>query len=273
MDLMKRSHAPIAPEAWKVIDEEARRVLKLNLAGRKLVDFSGPHGWQLASVSTGRLEMLPQEPVEGVSAGVRKVQPLIELRTPILLDIMELDSVARGAENPDLGPVVQAAERIARAEDLAIFGGNKAAGIVGIVEASPHKRITVGDATQFPRAVLEAKETLRQAGVNGPYALALGPRAYEELFAATVDGYPIAKRIERSIITGPVVRAPALDGAVVLSMRGGDYELTIGQDLAIGYADRSRGQVELFLTESFTFRVLEPGAAVALIHGSAAPAR
>ena len=264
MDLLKRSHAPILAEAWTVIDDEASRVLKLNLAGRKLVDFKGPHGWNLASISTGRLEMLAQEPVEGVSAGIRKVQPLIELRTPIILDLMELDSVARGAENPDLGPVVAAAEKIARAEDLAIFGGNKAAGIVGIVEASTHPRITVGDPTQFPRAVLEAKEALRQAGVNGPYALALGPRAYEELFAATVDGYPIAKRISGSIITGPIVRAPALDGAVVLSIRGGDYELTVGQDLSVGYAYHDKHQVELYLTESFTFRVLEPAAAVRL---------
>ena len=57
---------------------------------------------------------------------------------------------------------------------------------------------------------------------------------------------------------------PALEGALLLSVRGGDFELTVGQDLSIGYAYHEKHKVELFLTESFTFRVLEPTAAVPL---------
>jgi uncharacterized linocin/CFP29 family protein len=90
----------------------------------------------------------------------------------------------------------------------------------------------------------------------------LGPRAYDELSAASEDGYPLRKRIERSLIDGPFVWAPALTGAVLMSTRGGDFELTVGQDLSIGYAYHEKHQVELYLTESFTFRVLEPKAAV-----------
>ncbi len=262
MDLLKRSLAPILPEAWKAIDDEATRVLELNLAGRKVVDFSGPHGWKFAAVSTGRLELLPEQPIKDVSAGVRVVQPLVEVRTPMVLDIMELDTVARGAENPDLAPVVQAAERLARLEDQAIFHGYPAGGIVGIIEASPHPRVQVARVADWPKAVAQAKEVLRAAGVGGPYALVLGPRAYDELSSASEDGYPLRKRIERSLIDGPFVWAPALTGAVLMSTRGGDFELTVGQDMSIGYAYHEKHQVELYLTESFTFRVLEPKAAI-----------
>ena len=262
MDLLKRNLAPILPEAWKVIDEEARRVLKLNLAGRKLVDFSGPHGWNFAAVSTGRLQILPDHPMKDVSVGLRTVAPLIEVRTPMVLDIMEMDSIARGAVNPDLEPIVQAAERMARLEDQAIFHGYPAAGIAGIVESSPHTPLEVRSIEDWPRALVAAKEVLRAAGVDGPYALALGPRAYDELSAASEDGYPLRKRIERTLIDGPFVWAPALAGAVLLSTRGGDFELTVGQDLSIGYAYHEKHQVELYLTESFTFRVLEPKAAI-----------
>jgi uncharacterized linocin/CFP29 family protein len=262
MDLLKRKLAPILPEAWKLIDDEATRVLKLNLAGRKVVDFRGPHGWKFAAVSTGRLQLLPDQPIKDVSVGVRTVQPLIEIRTPIVLDIMELDTVTRGAENPDLDPVVQAAERMARLEDQAIFHGYPAGGIVGIIEASPHAPVRVANVADWPMAVVQAKEVLRAAGVGGPYALVLGPRAYDELSAASEDGYPLRKRIERSLIDGPFVWAPALTGAVLMSTRGGDFELTVGQDLSIGYAYHEKHQVELYLTESFTFRVLEPKAAV-----------
>jgi uncharacterized linocin/CFP29 family protein len=262
MDLLKRNLAPILPDAWNAIDEEARRVLKLNLAGRKVVDFRGPHGWKFAAVSTGRLQLLPDQPIKDVSVGVRTVQPLVEIRTPMVLDIMELDTIARGAVNPDLDPIVQAAERVARLEDQAIFHGYPAGGIVGIIEASPHAPVRLANVADWPKAVVQAKEVLRAAGVGGPYALVLGPRAYDELSAASEDGYPLRKRIERAIIDGPLVWAPALMGAVLMSTRGGDFELTVGQDLSIGYAYHEKHRVELYLTESFTFRVLEPKAAV-----------
>jgi uncharacterized linocin/CFP29 family protein len=264
MDLLKRQLAPILPEAWKAIDDEAKRVLKLNLAGRKVVDFSGPHGWSFAAVNTGQLALLPEHPLPEVSAGIRVVQPLVEIRTPILLDIMELDSLARGAHNPDLGAVVRAAEKIARTEDMAIFHGYGAGRIVGIVEASPHPPVPVNNIADWPRAIVLAKEVLRASGVGGPYALLLGPRAYDALSAASEDGYPVRKRIERQLIDGPFVWAPALDGAVLLSMRGGDFELTVGQDLSIGYAYHEKHAVELYVTESFTFRVLEGSAAISL---------
>ena len=262
MDLLKRELAPILPEAWKLIDDEARRVLRLNLAGRKVVEFEGPHGWRCAAVNTGRLELLKEEPVEDVSVGIRRVQPLIEVRTPIVLKTMDLDTVARGGEDPDLAPVVRAAEKIARLEDRAIFHGYPAGGISGIAESSPHPAVPVAKVEEWPRAVVLAKEVLRTAGIAGPYALLLGRRAYDEVSAAASDGYPIRKRLERDLADNSIIWAPALEGALLVSVRGGDYELSVGQDLSIGYAYHTKHEVELYLTESFTFRVLEPRAAV-----------
>lgn len=264
MDLLRRSLAPLLSDAWQAVDDEARRVLTLNLAGRKVVDFSGPFGWKLAAVNTGRLMMLEEPPAAEVKAGLREVQRIVELRTPMTLRQMELDSVARGATAPDLSEVVKAAERIAHAEDAAIFHGYPAGHIRGIVESSPHAPVTVAAAADWPRAIGLAKDVLKDAGIGGPYALALGGAAYDEVTAGSEEGYPLRKRIERTLIAGPVVWAPALTGAVLLSVRGGDFQLTVGQDLSVGYAFHDRENVELYLTESFTFQVLEPAAAVAL---------
>jgi uncharacterized linocin/CFP29 family protein len=264
LDLLKRELAPILPDAWGFIDNEATRVLKLNLAARKLVDVRGPQGWQFAAVNTGRLQPLREVGDPELEMGLRKVQPVVELRVPIKLQIGELDSVARGAEDPDLSAVVRAAEKLALAEDNAIFNGLAAADIPGIVRASPHPAVPIpADLAGLPRAVLAAREALRKAGVGGPYALVLGAALYDQVRAALMEGYPLAKQVE-AIVDRPLVRAVALDSAVVLSLRGGDYELWIGQDLSIGYAHHDKKEVELFLTESFTFRVLEPGAAVAM---------
>jgi uncharacterized linocin/CFP29 family protein len=262
--LERRELAPLLPEAFELIDAEARRVLEQRLTARKLVDFRGPYGWQFAAVNTGRLRCFSNGPVAGVSVGQRIAVPLLELRTPIVLELDDLDAVARGADDLDLLPVVQAAERIAHVEDAAVFHGYPEGGVPGIVEKSPHDALTVPNLTAWPLAVAQAKEVLRAAGVTGPYRLAAGLREYDELAAGADDGYPILKRIERQIIDGPVIWAPALQGAVLLSGRGGDYELTIGQDMSIGYTYHEKHAIELFLAESFAFRVLEPRAAVAL---------
>ncbi len=262
MDMLKRDHAPITPEAWKQIDEEARRVLQLNLAGRRVVDFDGPHGWQYAAVNTGSLK-IKSEGSLGVPWGLREVVPLIEVRVPFELQIMELDNASRGAVL-DLPAVVSAAKKTAHAEDTAIFNGFKAGGFEGIIPSSPHAAITIpNDYADYPSIVGEAVEVLRRAGINGPYALALGPDCYAGLAQAAEDGHPIRERVER-FLDGTMVLAPAVDGAVLLSHRGGDYQLSVGQDFSVGYAGHDKDNVYLYLTESFAFRVLDQAAAVYL---------
>lgn len=265
MDLLKRDLAPVLPEVWKEIDREATRVLQLNLAGRQLVDFDGPHGWQVAAINTGRLILLEKEPEPGVRVALREVQPLIELRVPFQLPIMELDTFPRGNRGVDLAPVIAAAEAIARAEDRAIFTGYPDGGIAGIVGSSPHRPVALpSQPAELIQAFVTARETLREAGINGPYALALGSEIYKEVSQASEDGYPLRKRIEQQIIDGPLVRTASIEGAVMLSLRGGDYSLTVGQDLSVGFAHQDKHTVEMYITESFTFRILEPAAAIYL---------
>jgi uncharacterized linocin/CFP29 family protein len=192
------------------------------------------------------------------------VSPLVEVSAPIMLQIRELDAVGRGGDNPDLAAVVAASERVAHFEDDAIFNGNASAGIDGIIPSSPHAVIHVSSADEWPAAIVKAKEVLKAAGVGGPYVLAAGKNAYDELSAGSEDGYPLRKRVEQQLADGHVVWAPAVNQAVLLSLRGSDYRLSVGQDLSIGYAYQERDAVALFLTESFTFRVIERSAAVPL---------
>ena len=267
MNNLKRELAPISSAAWDAIDEEARRVLRLKLAGRKLVDFKGPEGPQKGAVSTGRNEPLAAGPVAKVEASRRIVMPLIELRTYFELSRAELDAVENGAEDPDLNPLIEAATLAAQAEDTAIFHGYAAGGIRGIDQASPHPALTISENyQQYPHTIAEATRLLRLAGVDGPYAIALGTRCYTGLTQATGDGgYPVLN-VVRKLLDGPLIWAPAINGAVVLSTRGGDFELTVGRDLSIGYQSHSETAVRLYFIESMTFRPLMPEAAVALVY-------
>ncbi len=265
MNHLLRDLAPISDEAWDQIDEEARRSLKHYLAARRLVDFAGPLGWQTSAVDLGRVERLPAGPADGVDASRRRVLALIELRIPFLLGRDELEEAERGAEDLDLGPVIDASRSAALAEDHAIFNGYANGGITGIAPSSPHDPVTItDDYGAYPTQVAKAVEMLRSADVGGPYAIAMGTRCYTGVVETTEHGgYPVFEHL-RQILGGSVVWAPAVDGAIVLSERGGDYEMTVGQDFSIGYRSASDESVAFYLQESLAFRINTPDAAVVL---------
>ncbi|HNQ21930.1 MAG TPA: family 1 encapsulin nanocompartment shell protein [Phycisphaerae bacterium] len=262
LDLLKRSLAPITAEAWQAIDATASRVIKSQLTARTIVDFDGPHGWQLGAVNTGRLD-IPKKKSD-VPWGARQMLPLVETRMPFLLNQMEIDGATRGCEDVDLSTLEQAAKQVARFEESAIYLGFADGGLGGIIPSTAHKPITLPpQVRQYPEAVGAALEVLGRAGIGGPYALVLGSKAYYPLMQCVENGYP-PRRIVRDLLQGDILWSPVLDGGVLLSTRGGDFQLTVGVDFAIGYAGHTREQVELYLTESFAFRVLEPAAAVTL---------
>ena len=265
MNHLLRGLAPLTGGEWKAIDEEARRSLKTNLAARRLVDFSGPHGWQTASINLGRVEDAGAEIRPGVEVRRRRVQPLIELRAPFELPRQELDIISRGGGDPDLRPVTEAARAISIAENQAVFNGFAAGRITGILEATLASSLTLtDDYVRYPEVVAEALGKLRNLGIDGPYGIALGPRCYIGLTETTTGGgYRVYDHVKR-LLQGPLVWTPGIDGAIVLSMRGGDFELTVGEDFSIGYLSHTADIVRLYLQESLTFRVLTPEAAVAL---------
>jgi uncharacterized linocin/CFP29 family protein len=265
MSHLLREHAPITEATWRQIDDEARERLTPALAARRLVDFDGPHGWEHSATSLGRTRAIADPPVEGTTAAQRQVLPVVELRAPFSLAREELRDADRGAHDVDFEALDEAARRMATAENRVVFHGWAAAGITGIAEASTHDPVALGeDCSTYPRHVARAVEALLRAGIDGPYGLALGPAAYTRVLETTEHGgYPLLEHL-RKIIGGPLVWAPGVDGAVVVSQRGGDFLFEAGEDLAIGYDGHSSETVGLYLVESFTFRVATPEAAVAL---------
>ena len=81
--------------------------------------------------------------------------------------------------------------------------------------------------------------------------------------SANKKGYR-PQRIIRNLIDGDPRRSPAIEGGLLVSAAAGNFELTVGQDFSVGYASHDRDKVELYLAETFTFRVLEPKGSVRL---------
>jgi uncharacterized linocin/CFP29 family protein len=260
-----REQAPITESGWTLLDAEARRRLTPGLGARKLVDFAGPAGWDHSATNLGRTEPLAGLAEEGVLARQRRVLPLVELRAPFAIARPELEDAERGAEDTVLDELDAAAQKIARAENATIFHGWSAAGIQGIVEASTHDQIALGDECErYPTHIAAAVDALRTVGIDGPYGLALGPEIHTHVLQTSEHGgYPLLEHL-REILGGPIVWTPAVQGGAVVSMQGGDFLFDCGEDLSIGYENHDADAVYLYLEETFSFRVATPEAAVGL---------
>ncbi|MEW6437072.1 MAG: family 1 encapsulin nanocompartment shell protein [Pseudomonadota bacterium] len=252
MNNLHRELAPISSSAWEQIEEEASRTLKRYLAARRVVDIEGPKGVDFSSIGTGHTR--PITPLcNGLEVSQREVRPLIELKVPFELTRQAIDDVERGSNDSDWQPLKDAARTIAFAEDHAVFEGYADAGIQGVRQATSNQPVALPtDVRAYPDAVAEAVERLRLAGVNGPYALLLGAEPYTRITGASDDGYPVLKHI-RELVDKEIIWSPAIKGGVVLTTRGGDFDLYLGQDISIGYLSHTESAVKLYFLESLTY--------------------
>jgi uncharacterized linocin/CFP29 family protein len=258
-----RNLAPVTDVAWTEIELEATRTFKRHIAGRRVVDVSDPGGPVTAAVSTGRLVNV-EAPSDGVVAHLRESKPLVRLRVPFTLLRVEIDNVERGAQDSDWDPVKEAAKKLAFIEDRAIFEGYAAASIEGIRNASSNKPLTLpADPREIPDVVTQAITELRLAGVEGPYSVLLSADVYTKVSETTEHGYPILEHIDR-LVPGDIIWAPAIEGAFVLTTRGGDFDLQLGTDVSIGYTSHDADTVQLYLQETLTFLCYTGEASVAL---------
>jgi len=262
MDHLLRQLAPVSDAAWAAIGAEATSRITPFLAARKLVDFEGPRGWGHSATNLGRVETV-DPPVADMQARLRRVLPLVELRVPFTVSRAELDDVDRGATDSDWGNLDVATARLGLAENTLVFRGDGGAGIGGVLDSSSHPPVQLADEfSRYPTFVAKAVDVLRESGIGGPYGLAIAPAGYTGIIETTEHGgYPLLDHLHQ-ILDGPVVWTPGINGAAVLSLRGGDFVMDVGQDISIGYLSHDADNVTLYLEESLTFRVLEPDAIV-----------
>jgi uncharacterized linocin/CFP29 family protein len=264
MNNLYRELAPISEAAWAEIEEEARRTLKRHLAARRVVDVEGPKGFDFSAVGTGHTQGIPA-PGEGIQAVRREVKALVELRVPVSNSpARRLTMLSAARTDSDWSSVKDAARKIAFAEDNSVFEGYDAAGIQGIRQGNSNPVLTLPSSVRgYPDVVAQAVSQLRLAGVQRPLCAVLGADPYTAVNGGSDEGYPVLQHIQR-LIDGEIIWAPAIRGGFVLTTRGGDFELDLGQDISIGYLSHSETSVRLYLQESFTFRLLTTEAAVAL---------
>lgn len=261
MDILRKELAPISDQAWEEINEEAKNTLETVLSARRFVDVEGPKGIDYSAVPLGKLNVPTKQNKKDVQYGIHEVMPLVETRIPFELDIWELDNVVRGNEDINLDNLQEAAYKIADFEEKAIYHGFKQANIEGMINSSEYSVMQLPDNMD---AVVEklsaAMIQFQKKGVEGPFNFVVGPEIYQKI-NSHMKGYPLRKQVIDTI-GGDIILSNEIESALLVSARGGDFRLTLGSDLSIGYDNHTSQKVELFITESFTFQVLDPAAII-----------
>ena len=259
MNILKKNLAPITEKAWNVIEEQSDRVLKEYLTARKLVDINGPKGIELGAISTGKLNVPSNQSKEGIQIGIREVIPLMEVRKSFSLDLWELDNASRNAEDIDLKPLEKAAKQIASFEDLCFYHGfdnQIAPGLINVMEGKIVK-VKVNHA-DFLKTVAEQIAILQQNAVEGPYSIVLPDKVWTALVSSS-NAYPF-RLLLKDIIGGEMYIHHTNTDIFLVSERGGDFELHLGQDISLGYEGFDNKKVKLFYSESFTYQIHSPDA-------------
>ncbi|MDX9917362.1 MAG: family 1 encapsulin nanocompartment shell protein [Gudongella sp.] len=252
---MYRELAPISSEAWEEIDARASEVLKSYLSARRVVKVNGPKGLDYNVITEGRLGSVSE--AEDVEFATYNCLPLTEARVEFEMDRWELDNVSRGAKDIDFTPLEEAMERIALFEEKAVYSGLEVAGIEGLEKAASKKPLKFGDeGSKILESITSGVLALRESFSIDSLTLIVGKEAYKKIISKD-SGYPLNKRIE-SLIQGKIVFSHVVDGAFLIPYDNEDLELTIGKDYTIGYQSHTREKVRFYVSESFTFRVLDP---------------
>ncbi len=261
MDILKKELAPINIKAWEEINQTAKDVFNNVLSARKFVDVEGPYGWDFAAVNLGKLTIPQKQKDDDINIGIRNVKPLVEIRMPFKINIWDSDDLLRGSEEVEFEDLENAARKIAKFEENAIYYGLDQAAIEGIANSSGHKPLHYENKPEsFIKAINQAVFTLVDSHVNGPYTLVMNTEKWKKI-SSFFTGYPLKKQL-RELIDGQVILTQNIKDTLILTERGGDFKFTLGNDISIGYQHHDAKNVDLYFTESFTFRVLDPSAVI-----------
>ena len=260
MDFLKRELAPITANGWKEIEERAAAVLSKELSARKFIRVTGPLGRDVTSVTTGRMDVKTKDDIK---YGVYKVQPLIESRICFPLSRWELDNIERGAKDVDYTSLDDGVRKAAKFEEEAIFKGLEDGQVDGIYKSSSYEALDFGKtADETLKAIFDGVLKLDAAFAKKPYVLVVSNEKWYYL-NTVVKEYSLPEKLEK-ILGQKIIVSKSIDGAILLPYDDENIELIIGEDFALGYQNHNESIVELFITESFTFRVLDPALIVLL---------
>jgi uncharacterized linocin/CFP29 family protein len=262
---LHREDVPFGDKVWQEIDRVVVSAAKSQLCGRRLLHVQGPYGLGMKALVSKDLPA-DDKTVEGAKITAGCVTPLALIQSKFSLpirDIAAFESIA-GQAPLDLADAVKAAIACARQEDELIFNGSKTLGLKGLltIEGSGSIKLksweAIGTAAED---IIKAVTALDNAGLHGPYALALAPKLYNLLYRRYPQGNSTELEHIGQITTDGIVKAVCIDsGGILLCTAGSPASIVLGQDLMTGFIGPSDGMYDFQISESIALWLTQPQA-------------
>jgi uncharacterized linocin/CFP29 family protein len=271
--LLNRQDAPFGSQVWDYIDSVVVNAAKSQYSVRRIVEVEGPYGLGTKTVPTRDRATKEKAQFGEATTAVAASRgiPLGYVTSSFFLGSRDIESFEQSGIRFDATAVAEAAIATALQEDRLLLNGSKELDTEGLTNAKgaqSHKLRTWNDVGKAAGDIMAALTTLDEAGFHGPYALALAPALYNQLFRL----YPQTHLTEfdhiKEFVTDGVVKAPSLDSGGVLLATGPFFvSIALGQDVMAGFIGPVEGGYELSVTESVALRILVPQAICVLKAG------
>jgi uncharacterized linocin/CFP29 family protein len=260
MDTLNRGHAPFPDSIWSAIDAAAAGAARDRLTGRRFLDLEGPFGLGLTVIEVGNDDYCRQPAPDEAGQILGHAIQVPMIRKSFRLSIRRIAAHLDNGQPLDLSPAQGAAEAVADREEELIYRGQPAFGLFGLLNMEGRQDVPGGDWTAPDRAlqdVLAAATRLDDSGFRGPYALALAPTLYNNLFRLYPGSDVMGLEHLRRLCTAGIHKA-SIEGGVLVDTRVG--MLILGQDVQSGYSSQDGVHYHLYVSESIVLRIDEPKA-------------
>jgi uncharacterized linocin/CFP29 family protein len=259
MDILRRASAPLSDRTWQELERAVGMTARHLMAARRVATFDGPRGWDYVASPLGTIS--PCHPPQGQDALV--CMPDVVLLTQIRADFSvpwpTIEVFERGGPALDTDAAEKAARTVALAEDrIALYGDPVGSGFLS--QKSPTSELhSWAEPRTIVSDLMRARGVLDQLSIPGPYEAVLSVPRYLAYLSAYDGGNPVRHYLE-PFIAGVHRSVVMPEGGALFSSRGGDFILTVGGDLSVGYRHHDQESVHLFCLETMTAQAITPEA-------------
>lgn len=259
MDILRRASAPLSDRTWQELERAVAMTARHLMAARRVATFDGPRGWDYVASPLGTIS--PCRPHdEGVLVCMPDVVLLTQLRADFSLPWSAIEVFERGGPALDTDPAEKAAREVALAEDrIALYGDPVGSGFLSLKSSPTSALHSWADPRMIVSDLVKARHVLDQLSIPGPYEVVLSVPRYLAYLSAYDGGDPVRAYLE-PFIAGVHRSAVMSEGGALFSTRGGDFILTVGGDLSVGYRHHDQESVHLFCLETMTAQAITPEA-------------
>jgi uncharacterized linocin/CFP29 family protein len=254
------SPEPLSAALYEKIEQAAIGAARDILTGRRILEVEGPYGLGLTTVEVGNDDLCRQPGAAEASAVVSRA-----LSIPMIYRRFSL-SKRRIAAFEDLGQLLSfkivedAAQAVAAREEEFVYYGQTDFHLQGLLTAEGRNSVKAGNWNNLDEVidnVIAAVTELDSRGYRGPYALALAPALYNNLFRRYAGSDLLQIEHLKRLCTRGIVKA-AIDHGVLVSKDVGT--IILGQDLHVSHLGPDAAHENFSVSESVVLKIDAPDA-------------